>query len=100
MMNSTVNNLIEQKTLVKKKIKEKSYYVKHSVKHFISKVTQKLQSNRKTNRAGNYISILIALFILYTAWVASSHWLFWLGIASILSNSLLLFINLIKHSSY
>ncbi|MFH5777187.1 hypothetical protein [Heyndrickxia oleronia] len=42
MMNSTVNNLIEQKTLVKKKIKEKSYYVKHSVKHSISKVTQML----------------------------------------------------------
>ncbi|MDH5161640.1 hypothetical protein [Heyndrickxia oleronia] len=100
MNNSTLNNLVQQKTLVKKKIKEKSYYVKNSVKHSISKVTQKLQSNRKTNRAGNYLSILIALFILYTAWITSSHWLFWLGLASILSNSLLLFINLIKRSSY
>ncbi|PGZ99841.1 hypothetical protein COE51_08395 [Bacillus pseudomycoides] len=92
-----MSNMLRQKAKdIENKIKEKAYYVKNRARKSISQVNHKFHRNKKLNRVGNCVSIAIALLIIVTSWLTATNWLFWIGVVSIVSNALLLIINLIK----
>lgn len=94
---SYISNMLHQKAKdTENKIKEKTYYVKNTVRQSISQAKHKFHRNKKLNWVGNCVSIAIALLIIAASWLTATNWLFWIGIASIVSNALLLIINVIK----
>ncbi len=92
-----MSNVIYQKAKeTENKMKEKVYYVKNTVQQSISQAKDKFHRNKKLNRIGYCVSIATALLIMAASWLTATHWLFWIGVVSILSNAVLFSISYIK----
>lgn len=90
------NALYEKAKETENKVKEKVYYVKNRVQQSISRAKNNFHRNKKRNQIGYCVSIATALLIMVTSWQTATHWLFWIGVVSILSNVLLFSISFIK----
>lgn len=90
------NTLYQKAKDIENQIKEKTYYIKNKTKQSISQANYKFHRNKKLNQIGYCVSIFTALLIIAASWLTATNWLFWIGVVSILSNALLLIINLIK----